>query len=734
MREGLFESTMFANLKDDLPAGMVVFLVSIPMSLGIALASGAPLFSGLCTGIIGGLVVVPFSSSQLGISGTTAGLSVLVFAEIQKLGFEGFLLALVIAGFLQIFLGIVKAGVIAHYFPSSIVNGMLSGIGIILFLKQIPHALGYDSDYEGDFSFFQPDSYSSFSELINAVEYISPTAIIIALISLIILIICEQSVIKSRPYIHQYQGVLLAVILGTLTNQLLIHFMPDMALSDKHLVTIPVFDTFSSLLAQFHSPDFSRFNQAEIYLTAATLALVASLETLICLEAIDKLDPYRRRSSTSRELIAQGLGNISCGFIGGIPITQVIVRSSINIQAGAKSKTAGVIQGLLMLLTVISVPHWLNEIPLATLASVLLVVSYRLINFDAFKTMYQAGAYHFIPFCITILGLVFTDLLTGIVIGLVVSLFAVLLENYKSASYFREAIIGNKIFFRLSEHVSFLNKANIKYTLDNVPANSDVVIDATRSKYMDYDVYEIIEDFKKEARLKNINLTLENMRGFGILKPIEKARSQTYDSQQSLTANAVLEVLQEGNQRFINNLEANRNLLEQVNDTQQGQFPIAIILSCMDSRTSVELIFDLGLGDAFSARVAGNIVNDDILGSMEYACKVAGSKLIVVLGHTHCGAIKGACANVELDHLTGLLEKIQPAITATKAASHLSAEHLVDKVAEKNVLLMVDQIRQRSELLETMIQRHEIGIIGGMYDVETGRVNFFQPSWLREYS
>jgi carbonic anhydrase len=318
--------------------------------------------------------------------------------------------------------------------------------------------------------------------------------------------------------------------------------------------------------------------------------------------------------------------------------------------------------------------------------------------------------------------LVFTDLLIGIIIGLVVALFAILLENYKSASYFREAVIGNKIIFRLSEHVSFLNKANIKRTLDHVPANSDVVIDATRSKYIDYDVFEVIEDFKHEAALKKINLTLENMRGFGVLKPIEKARSQTYDSQQALTPAQVLAILQHGNEHFINNLEANRNLLEQVNDTQQGQFPLAIILSCMDSRTSVELIFDLGLGDVFSARVAGNVVNDDILGSMEYACKLAGSKLIVVLGHTHCGAIKGACAHVELAHLTGLLAKIQPAITAVGNES-------VEKVAEKNVQLTVEQIRAQSSVLETLIQSGDIGIIGGMYDVETGRVEFFNPSW-----
>ncbi len=728
----LGKTELLANLKVDLPAGIVVFLVSIPMSLGIALASGAPLFSGLITGIIGGLIVAPLSGSQLAISGTAAGLSVLVLAAINELSFNGFLLALVIAGLLQILLGLLKAGVIAHYFPSSVINGLLSGIGIILFLKQIPHALGYDSDYEGDFSFSQFDHTSSFSELVNAVEFISPTAIIIALISLIPLILWEQPFIKSLRYSRVYQGILLAVLLGIFSNQYLVHFAPELALKDTHLVMIPVFNDFAGLLEQFHTPDFSLFDQPRVYWIATTLALVASLETLICVEAVDKLDPYRRVTSTNRELMAQGLANIGSGLIGGLPLTQVIVRSSINIQAGARSKTAAVIQGVLMLLAVKFIPEWLNEIPLATLASVLLVVSYKLINPALFRTMYQAGLYHFIPFCATIIGLVFTDLLIGILIGLSCALFAILLENYKSASYFREAVIGNKIIFRLSEHVSFLNKANIKRTLEHVPANSDVVIDATRSKYMDYDVYEVIEDFKNEAQFKNIKLTLENMRGFGILKPIEKASSHTYDSQQSLTPAQVLTILLYGNEHFINNLEANRNLLEQVNDTQQGQFPIAIILSCMDSRTSVELIFDLGLGDVFSARVAGNIVNDDMLGSMEYACKVAGSKLIVVLGHTHCGAIKGACAEVKLDHLTGLLDKIQPAITAVTAQGVFSTEELVQKVAEKNVLLMVEQIRLQSSVLETLIQSGEVGIIGGMYDVETGRVTFFDPSWVLE--
>ncbi len=718
-----------ASLKYDLPAGIVVFLVSMPLSLGIALASGAPLFSGLIAGIIGGLIAAPLSGSQLAISGPTAGVSVLVLVAIRELGFDSFLLAVVLAGVLQIVLGALRAGVIAHYFPSSVINGMLSGIGIILLLKQIPHALGYDRDYEGNLSFTKVDHFASFAEVLRTLEYSSPTAIFIALLSLAILITWEQPRLKALPYIRSYQGVLFALLLGVISNQFLVHFAPELALKNSHLVSIPVFQDLTGLLAQFRLPDFSGIYQPQIYLTAATLALVASLETLMCLEAVDKLDPYRRPTSTSQELKAQGIANIASGLIGGLPLTQVIVRSSVNIQAGAKTKKAAVIQAVLMMLAIKFIPEWLNKIPLATLASILIVVSYKLINPRIFKTMFQAGIYHFMPFCVTILGLVLTNLLIGILIGLISAIFAILLENYKSASYFREAVIGNKTIFRLSEHVSFLNKANIKYTLDHLPADTEVVIDATRSKYIDYDVYEVIENFKNEAKLKNIRLTMENMRGFGILKPIEKARSQTYQTQQSLTPARVLEILQNGNQRFINNLEANRNLLEQVNDTVQGQFPLAIILSCMDSRTSVELIFDLGLGDVFSARVAGNVVNDDILGSMEYACKIAGSKLIVVLGHSRCGAIKGACQHVDLAHLTGLLDKIQPAVLAVSSDPALPKEQLEEKVAEKNVQLTVEKIRAQSAVLEEMIQRGDCGIIGGMYDIETGRVSFFNPSW-----
>jgi MFS superfamily sulfate permease-like transporter len=720
---------VFTHLKCDIPAGIAVFLVSIPLSLGVALASGAPLFSGLITGIIGGIVVAPLSGSSLGISGAAAGLAVIMSAAISELGFNAFLLAVVLAGIMQIMMGLIKAGVIAYYFPSSVINGMLSGIGIIIFLKQIPHAMGYDRDYVGDLAFFQTDSFSSFSELSHMLGFISPVAMLIAIISLIALVLWEQSVMKKQRFFQLFQGVLVAIVAGVLTNQTLHYFYPELALSGNHLVMIPVLQNTGDLLSQLHYPDFSQLGNPAIYLTAITLALVASLETLLSVEAIDKLDAYKRVTPTNRELIAQGIGNISSGLLGGLPLTQVIVRSSINSQSGAKTKASGFIQGLLMLLTVIYIPTVLNKIPLASLAAILMVVGYKLARPDVFKTMYKAGLYHFVPFCVTIFGLVFTDMLTGMGIGLTAALFSILLENYKSAFYFNESHIGDKTLLRLSEHVSFLNKANIQQTLEQLPDYSEVIIDATRSKYIDYDVFEIIENFKIEAQRKHIKLTIENLRGYGVLEPVENARAPTYDTQQALTPAKVLTLLKEGNERFVNNLKSHRNLLEQINDTRQGQFPIAIILSCMDSRTSVELIFDQGLGDVFSARVAGNVINDDILGSMEYACKLAGSKLIVVLGHSHCGAIKGACANVQLDHLSGLLHKIKPAVDAVHAEESVEItaddDGFVQKVADKNVQMTVEQIRSKSPLLDAMVAKGDCGIVGAMYDIETGMVKFY---------
>ncbi len=720
---------VLSNLKYDFTAGFVVFLVALPLCLGIALASGAPLYSGLIAGIIGGLIVTLISDSQLGVSGPAAGLTVLVFAFIQDLGFEAFLLAVIIAGLLQILLGLLKAGIIGYYFPTSVITGMLSGIGIILILKQIPHAFGYDLDFEGDQAFLQQDDYSTISELSHMLSAIEPGAIIISSVCLSILLFWELPWIKQNRVLNRINGSVIAVVAGVLLNLLLESFYPQFALLGEHLVQIPISDNYNDFFGQFSFPEFSQLNNPKLYIAAATIAVVASLETLLCVEATDKIDPYRRITPTNRELIAQGVANTVSGLIGGLPVTQVIVRSSANIQSGGKTKASAFIHGLLLLIAVILIPGLLNLIPLSSLAAVLLVVGYKLAKPDVFKKMYLAGWYHFIPFLITIVGLVFTDLLTGIAIGFAAALFSILLENYKTTFYMQETIDGKKTFLRLSENVTFLNKANIMKMLNAIPENSEVTIDAKRTRYIDYDVYEVFNNFSAEADLKNIKLTTMNLNSHGIIEPMQSELAYTKETRDSLTPEMALVTLKVGNQRFVNNLNSNRNLLQQANETRTGQFPIAIILSCIDSRTSVELIFDLGLGDVFSARIAGNIVDDNILGSMEFACKLAGSKLIVVLGHSHCGAIKGACANVQLDHLTGLLQCIKPAVDSIRSENpeqacvdDASFEHMV---AERNVTRMVQQIRTQSPVLAEMENNGEIDICGGMHDIETGQVKFY---------
>ena len=714
-----------ASLRYDLPASIIVFLVALPLCLGIALASGAPLSAGLIAGVIGGLVVTSFSGSALGITGPSAGLAVIVFAAIQELSFDAVLLAVVLAGIIQFILGNIGAGIIGYYFPSAVINGMLAGIGIIIFLKQIPHAMGYDKDYEGDITFFQNDDYTTLSELQHMFDFIAPGAVVISVVCLVILLLWETDWIRQYRFRQWIHGAVLVGITGVSLNQLFISVYPEWALSGNHLVSLPVPESLKDVLSLFTLPDFSQINNPAIYRVAITIAIVASLETLLCVEAVDKLDPYKRVTSNNRELRAQGIGNICSGLIGGLPMTQLIVRSSANIQSGGRTKMSAFLHGIFLLIVVIFIPDVANMIPLASLAVILLVIGYKLASPALFKTMYQVGYFHFIPFIATIFGLIFSDMLTGISIGMVFALSFILLENLQVGFHIHEQNKLNKTIITLSDNVSFLNKANILRVLSNFPNKSDVVIDATYAKYIDYDVYEVIQNFTVDARRKGINLVIQNLRGFGFLKPVERALPITKESQQALTPKDVLTILKSGNSRFVNNLKNNRNLLEQANESVEGQFPIAIILSCIDSRTSAELIFDQGLGDVFSVRVAGNIVNDDILGSMEYACKVSGSKLVVVLGHTHCGAIRGACSGAELGHLTGLLEKIQPAVESVKISKFAKNGTLEDKVAERNVEIMVEQVKHRSEVLAEMETGGEISIVGAMYNIETGIVEFY---------
>lgn len=504
--------SLFANLKYDFPAGVVVFLVAVPLCLGIALASGAPLFAGLISGIIGGLLIGILSGSHTSVSGPAAGLAAVVLVSIQQLGaFETFLLAVCMAGLMQLALGFARAGTIANYFPSNVIKGMLSAIGIIIILKQIPHALGYDRDAEGDMDFAQADGDNTFSAIWHTLtEYIHPGATLVALCSMAILILWEKPFIKNR--VKTVPGALVAVAAGILINEALKMWGGEWAIRAEHLVSIPVPENFAAFASQFTLPDFSQFSNPKVYTVALTICAVASIETLLCIEAVDKIDPLKRISNANTELKAQGIGNVVAGLLGGLPITSVIVRSSASVNAGAKTKMAAIIHGALILVCVAFIPAVLNLIPLAALAAILILTGYKLAKVSIFKDMWAQGKYQWWPFIITVLAIVFTDLLTGVGIGLAVSAFAILRGNMKNAYYFhkKEYHEGDMITMKLSQEVSFLNKASIKLTLDHLPEGSKVTLDASDTAYIDYDVLEIIREFYEvKAPAKNIDLTLK---------------------------------------------------------------------------------------------------------------------------------------------------------------------------------------------------------------------------------
>lgn len=503
---------LFSNIKQDIPASIVVFFVAMPLCLGIALASGAPLFSGIIAGIIGGIVVGALSNSKLGVSGPAAGLAVIVLTSIQSLGaFDIFLVAVVIAGVLQIIMGFLKGGVIAYYFPSSVIKGMLTGIGIIIILKQIPHAFGYDADYEGDLAFNQIDGENTFTELINMLNHISPGAIIVSVSALLILILWEVYLGKKHMFFKLFQGPLAAVVFGIVYQVLASSYFPSLAIQEQHLVSVPVAGNFNEFVGQFTLPNFNYILNSEVWVIAITIAIVASLETLLCVEATDKLDPNNGVTNTNRELLAQGTGNIVSGLVGGLPITQVIVRSSANIQSGGKSKLSAIVHGLLLLISIALIPNLLNMVPLAVLASILFVVGFKLAKPMLFKEMYKLGWAQFIPFVATILGIVFTDLLIGIGIGFGISLVILLKNSYKNSHFLhqeQDEVDSKKIKMTLAEEVTFLNKGAILKALNELPEGTELTIDMSKSTDIDYDVMEIIENHIKSSEKKGISVTI----------------------------------------------------------------------------------------------------------------------------------------------------------------------------------------------------------------------------------
>ena len=499
-----FASGKFAK---DFPASIVVFLVALPLCLGIALASGAPLFAGLLTGIIGGIVVATFSGSQLSVTGPAAGLTVIVFSSIATLGsYQTFILAVALAGLMQIILGIIKAGSIANYFPSSVIEGMLAAIGIILILKQLPYAVGYDADFEGSESFAQQDG-NTFSSIMSAVDRIHFGALIISAVSLLIMIYWPK--VKKLATVP---APLLVVVVGIALN----YFFTgsSLAIKDKDMVAVPVLNSFAEFGSLFSLPNFAEIMNPKVWTVAATIAIVASLETLLSLEAVDKIDPQKRVSPTNRELFAQGIGNFTSGMLGGLPMTAVIVRSSANVNAGGQTKASAIMHGGWLILSLLFIPGVINMIPLSCLAAILLITGYKLAKVGLFKKMWVNGRDQFIPFIVTVLAVVFTDLLTGVAVGMLVGVFYILRTNLRNPYFYKMDVTedGHVVRLRLAEEVSFLNKAAIQIALNKLPSDATVVIDGTNSRYIDQDVLEIIHNFRQNSISRNIDVQLVNIK------------------------------------------------------------------------------------------------------------------------------------------------------------------------------------------------------------------------------
>jgi carbonic anhydrase/SulP family sulfate permease len=725
----------------DLVAGLVVFLVAIPLCLGIAHASGVPAIAGIIAGTIGGIVVGALSGSHLSVSGPAAGLTAIVLAAMERLGsFDAFLAALLLSGLLQIVLGFLKAGLLANYFPTNVIKGLLASIGIILIIKQLPHLVGHDPDYEGDFAFNQNDGRTSFSELLATIGNIQPGAALIGLLCLALLLAWDRSPLKKSLI----PAPLAVVALGALLNLLFQKLGLSLAVGTSHLVQVPEIPSLAAASSLLHWPDFSAFSNPAIYATAATLAIVASLETLLNLEATDKLDPLKRVSPPNRELFAQGAGNLVCGLIGGMPVTSVIVRSSVNANAGAVSKRSAIFHGFLLAVSVLFAARLLNTIPLSALAAILVVTGFKLAKPAVFRDMFRSGWSQFLPFALTIAAIVFTDLLTGVIIGLLVSATFILHNNLRLGFHvIRETHASGPVTrIEFADQITFLNRAALASSLASLKTGDHVVLDARTTNYIDPDILGMVRDFRNEqATERGIQVSTVGFKDrYAVADEIQYVDVSTRDIQRQASPLDIIRMLKEGNQRFVAGQRLNRDLVRQVNSTADAQHPLAVVLGCIDSRASTELIFDVGLGDIFCIRIAGNVAADKVLASMEYACQVAGAKVIVVKGHTRCGAVAAACNVVRNNidpalatgcaHLSALTNRIGTSVHAVAArpdSSSLNPEAFADLVAEENVRRTMAFVRDSSPGLASMITDGRIALVGAMYDVRTGILRFLDP-------
>ncbi len=725
-----------SSLQADLLSGLVVFLVALPLCLGIALASNAPLLAGVVAGIVAGLVVGPISGAQVTISGPAAGLTAVVAAEIAAIGsFEGLLVAVMLAGVIQLGLAAIRGGFIKSFVPASVVRGLLSAIGVILILKQIPHLFGHDTDPEGEMSFFQPDKQNTFSELLEILGDLHPGAIVVGFASLAIIYFWGR-----LPRLKQtgIPAPLVVVLFGVACAMGFEQVGGSWVITASHKVQVPVAESMQGFFTLLPRPDFSQIANPAVASAALAIALVGSLQALLTIEAVDRLDRERRSTPPNRELLAQGVGNIVSGLAGGLPMTCEIVRSSVNIDAGGRTKLATILHGGLLALAVVLVPAMINLIPLSALAAILIATGLKLASPQVVKELWQAGRYQFIPWLITLLAIVLTDPLIGILIGLGVSTLFILWSNLRRPlrMVIEHHLGGDVTRVQLASQVSFLNRAALRKTFDSIDPGKHLLIDAHETVYIDPDILSLIKEYRDVVGpTRGVQVSTRGFRDkYAIDDKIQFVDFSSRELQDRLTPAEALDYLLAGNRRFRDGQRLKRDLSRQVAATAKGQHPMAVVLSCIDSRTPAELIFDLGLGDIFSVRVAGNIVTPEVLGSIEFGCVEAQAKLIVVVGHTRCIAVQAAVDRVRgvrnseiqrceyVQPIIASLETLVPTSPSVEGAAADSAaepSETVD-VVRRNVERSVEQVIAKSGTIRDLLESGRAGIVGMVYDVETG--------------
>ncbi len=719
--------TLIARFRENFSPGLTVFLVAVPLCLGIALASGVPLFSGLISGIIGGVIIGSLSGSHLSVSGPAAGLTAIILAAVAELGgVEPLFLAVVLAGALQVILGISKAGTVARFFPSNVIKGMLAAIGLILVIKQFPHLVGYDVENFGVFSFLlnpqdmaqhYPDAVASggehdtFTVLAHALQFFHPGAALIGVISLVFLILWGKTMQKKYPLIP---GSLVMVILGVVLNAVFkAAGWENGTLGEAHRVALPVFNSAGEFFGSFMGPSWDRIGDFKVWKVAITIAIVASIETLLSLDAIDRLDPRKRRSPPNQELFAQGVGNLLAGMIGGLPMTSVVVRSSVNLESGATHKTSAILHGLLILISVLALSSVLNMIPIASLAALLVYTGFKLSSLDLWKSQYQKGWVQFLPFATTVIVILFTDLLIGIFVGLMVAGLFILKNSYEN-SQFKIEDMGKRKRIYLGLDTSFLQKAKLSKYLEGVPDGSIVELDGSEAKNIDPDVIDVIENFQVGAQARGIQVVAGGIAG--VEAQPESAKVEMHEEYTALLKN---------NREWVNEKLAEDSKFFERHAT--GQTPKFLVISCADSRVPIETITKMDPGNIFSHRNVANIVSfSDInaLSVIQYSVEVLNVRHIIVCGHTGCGGIKAALSQKSF----GLIDSWISDIKLTYKLHELelkkidSPEKLEQRVIELNVL---EQVRTLMKMPVIQVAREKFGfpmIHGWVYEVHSGKI------------